>query len=777
MSTALLTGPDLVVELANDASLKLWGKDASIIGKPLLAAMPELRGQAAYEAVADVYRTGISYESRENKVYLYEDDRTQRIVYANFTAKALRTTDGTIESVLLMGYEVTDQVEARQKVKDAEEKARQAIQTANEASQRVLRESEERFRTLITQTSMVGSALYTGPEVRIQYANDVMLKFWHKDQSVIGKTVEESMPELQGQPFIERLKTVYRTGQTYEGREDQAQLFKDGKLRDFYFNYTYKALRNAEGVIYGIHHMAIDVTDSVVTKKELIENERNFRALVNETPASIIIVKDENFTIEIVNDAYLDWTGSTREHYIDKPLWEVLADTRTPALEAALAHAMQTGLPHNVKEIPLQLSRHGRLQTIYVDLAYAPINDPDTEYNRVMIMILDINDRVMARKKLEESRDYLQTILESLPQMAWTTNSAGIATYLNEQWYHYTGQRLHEGEGTGWLAVVHPDDVAGTIHQWQECVGARLPFKRELRYKKNWAEYRWHLTQAVPIFNAQHELTMWVGTCTDVHDQKVFQESLESKIEERTRDLKRSNIELQQFAYVASHDLQEPLRKIATFSEMLRSSLDTIPERADSYLTKITVASSRMQALIKSILNFSQLSREGEIFTAVDLNEIVANVHNDFELLIEQKKATVHVDRLPIVRGISLQLNQLFTNLMSNALKFAATDRPPLIHVHARTLSEAEIKTHAEIDPGRTYVQLEFADNGIGFSEEYAEQIFVIFQRLNDRQSYPGTGIGLALCKKIVLNHKGEIYAHSTLGQGSTFYIILPITQ
>jgi PAS domain S-box-containing protein len=777
VSTALLTGPDLVIELANDATLRLWGKDASIIGKPLLVSMPELKGQAAYEAVAEVYRTGIGYEGRENKVYLRESDGTIRTVYANFMGKALRAPDGSVESVLLMGYEVTDQVEAQQRVVVAEEKAQHAIRMADEASQRMLRESEERFRTLITETSMVASALYTGPEICIQYANDVMLKFWDKEQSIIGKPIEEAIPELKGQPFIERLKNVYTTGQTYQGSEDKAQLFENGKLEDFYFNYTYKALRNAEGVIYGVHHMAIDVTESVVAKKELIENERNFRALVNETPAGIIIVKDENFTVEIVNDAYLEWTGTTREQYIGKHLWTILADGRTPELESTLIHAMQTGLPYNFKEVPLRLQRHGSLQTLYVDLAYAPINDPDTEDNRVMIMILDVNDRVAARKKLEESRDYLQSILESLPQMAWTTNPAGDATYLNEQWYHYTGQRPHEGEGHGWMAVVHPDDIAGTIRQWMECIEARVSFKREVRYKKNWGEYRWHLTQAVPILNAQGEPTMWVGTCTDVHDQKIFQESLESKIEERTRDLKRSNIELQQFAYVASHDLQEPLRKIATFSEMLRSSLGAMPERAEGYLNKITAASTRMQALIKSILNFSQLSREGEIFATVDLNEIVANVHNDFELLIEQKKATVRVDPLPIIRGIPLQLNQLFTNLMSNALKFAATDRPPLIHVHARTLTETEVKTHPEIDHNRPYIQLEFADNGIGFSDEYAEQIFVIFQRLNDRQAYPGTGIGLALCKKIVMNHKGEIYARSTAGQGSTFYIILPVTQ
>jgi signal transduction histidine kinase len=114
---------------------------------------------------------------------------------------------------------------------------------------------------------------------------------------------------------------------------------------------------------------------------------------------------------------------------------------------------------------------------------------------------------------------------------------------------------------------------------------------------------------------------------------------------------------------------------------------------------------------------------------------------------------------------------------MSNALKFSATDRTPAIHIHARPLDEASVRTHPDLDPSKSFIQLEFSDNGIGFSEEYSEQIFIIFQRLNDRQAYPGTGIGLALCKKIVMNHHGEIYAKSTLGQGSTFYIILPVTQ
>jgi PAS domain S-box-containing protein len=363
--------------------------------------------------------------------------------------------------------------------------------------------------------------------------------------------------------------------------------------------------------------------------------------------------------------------------------------------------------------------------------------------------------------------------MESLPQMAWAASATGDVTYVNRQWKDYTG--LKSELDHSWLALLHPNDIGAFTTQWTLALANGKTFEREVRYKKYSGEYRWHFIRAVAIVNISNQVAKWVGTCTDIHDQKLSVEGLEIKINERTRDLQRSNLELQQFAYIASHDLQEPLRKIATFTELLNTNLGkTIDEKSKSYLGKITASARRMLALIQGVLNFSQLSRGEEYFTMVDLNEIIAEVKSDFELAIAEKGAHIHTDHLPVIPGIRLQLMQLFSNLLGNALKFSVPEKHPEIYIKVCDLAVREVSDYPALNPRRSYICLEFKDNGIGFSQEYAEQVFVIFQRLNDRQSYSGTGIGLALCKRIVLNHKGEIYARSKPGEGSSFHIILP---
>jgi light-regulated signal transduction histidine kinase (bacteriophytochrome) len=235
----------------------------------------------------------------------------------------------------------------------------------------------------------------------------------------------------------------------------------------------------------------------------------------------------------------------------------------------------------------------------------------------------------------------------------------------------------------------------------------------------------------------------------------------------------KSNHELEQFAYIASHDLQEPLRKIQVFSELLKEHLEE-KEVADKYFEKINDSARRMASLIRDVLHYSRLSKAPEQLASVDLNKVLQNVTTDFDLLIEQKKAVVKVPELPVIKGVTAQLQQLFSNLMGNALKFADKEQPE-ITVTSRMLSATEIAERPKLDPALQYVQICFADNGIGFEQQYAQQIFVIFQRLNDKHRYKGTGIGLALCKKIVENHHGTIAAKGELGKGATFEIIFPV--
>ena len=247
-----------------------------------------------------------------------------------------------------------------------------------------------------------------------------------------------------------------------------------------------------------------------------------------------------------------------------------------------------------------------------------------------------------------------------------------------------------------------------------------------------------------------------------------------NELERANQELQKSNAELAQFAYISSHDLQEPARKIKTFCEILKMTTTNLDPRSQNYLSKIEASSARMLTLIRDILAFSQLRKEQQELTAIDLNEALATVLDDFQLLIDEKRAVIKSDILPTVNGIAVQIAQLFHNLISNSLKFVVKGVRPQILIRLTSMDPEEVLHHPGLNHNKTFFKISFADNGIGFNQDYATQIFDIFQRLHAKSEYHGTGIGLPMCRKICQNHGGDIFAESTLGQGAVFHIILP---
>ena len=241
--------------------------------------------------------------------------------------------------------------------------------------------------------------------------------------------------------------------------------------------------------------------------------------------------------------------------------------------------------------------------------------------------------------------------------------------------------------------------------------------------------------------------------------------------------LERSNAELQNFASVASHDLQEPLRKIQAFGDRLTAKCGAqLGEQGRDYLGRMQNAAQRMQVLIQDLLKLSRVTSRAQPFEQCDLNVVVQGVLSDLEVMVEQTQAKIEVNGLPTIAADPLQMRQLFQNLIINALKFHKPNEPPEVSIAGRIYQVQDRLIPGAI-PGDTVCQIHIDDNGIGFDEKFAEQIFVVFQRLHPREEYEGTGIGLAVCRKITDRHGGTLVAKSSEGHGASFIITLPVTQ
>ncbi|ASZ12690.1 PAS domain S-box protein [Chitinophaga pendula] len=529
-----------------------------------------------------------------------------------------------------------------------------------------------------------------------------------------------------------------------------------------------KAIVDEQGQVTGGINFVIDVTEETQVASEHV----NRLAAIVTSSDDAIISKTLDGIITSWNASAQRIFGYTAEEIIGKSILTIIPQDRQQE-EVVIQQRLRQG--ERIEHFETKrITKNGEI--LDIALTVSPIKDSFGKIIGASKIIRDVTAQQMAERQIRES--------ETLFRMAVESTRLGTWEYLSMQ-DHFTWS---EESRRIWgfpkdipvsyqtlLQQVHPEDLD---HLKRNALMAMTPDQgghynaqfRIFHYQDH--QLRWVKAQGRVFFSADGQLERFIGTVLDITEEKLARESLEKTVQERTaaliamnEELQRSNHDLEQFAYIASHDLQEPLRKIQTFTSVLQEQPDT-PELREKYFPRIMQAANRMSKLIKDVLNYSRLSQSTLLKETIDLNQVLRDVLSEFDVLIEEKQAQIYVDHLPFVQGVYIQLQQLFANLLSNALKFC--DTTPVITI-SHSLSPDRPHPH--------FYCVVIADKGIGFEQRYADKIFDIFKRLNSREQYAGTGVGLALCKKIMENHRGSIIAHSEPGKGTTFHLYFPLIE
>lgn len=630
------------------------------------------------------------------------------------------------------------------------------------------RHTEREFYNMFSQ-SPAHVHIFKGPDHIVEFFHPLAIKYVGRD--LTGQKIREALPYVESQGYFDLLDRVYKESVTIKLNESKAVLTDDnGDKHTYYFNITYLPYKDAEDRTVGVLQFAYDITEQVMARHQLIESEERLRIameLVELGTWEYDPVQDEFFGSDRVFEQFGFEPGKKfrLQHVFDA----VVEDDREKA-RAAIKKALTPGGGKYFCEFsilnPVDNKQHivRNVGKVFFDKENKPV--------RLIASTFDITEMVKAEREIQEREKRFRILATCIQQIVWITDSTGTLEYLSDQWETFTGSSPEDGI-KNYHQFIHPEDLATVLKKEADAMKSGTQWETEYRLRDmRTGEYRWFLGKTLPLRDEAGKIINWIGSGSDVQALKEQSAWLEQQIHERTLalkelngSLKQSNEDLQQFAHVASHDLKEPVRKIKTYSNRLRDEfLSLLPEQGRTYLSKIVGANDRMNSMIDGVLSYSTYSASDQPFEAIDLNTVFKEIELDLEVLIDEKRASLQFKNLPFVYGAPVLIHQLFYNILNNSLKFTNPEVPPMITVRGESI----------LQDGKPFSKIIVADNGIGFENEHAEHIFTTFTRLNSKDRYEGTGLGLSLCKKIVQKHGGEIRANGIPDVGATFEIILP---